>query len=50
MEEIRESGKILIAADAYFPPFQFFKGYKLTGFEVNIANAIGGHLGRTMIL
>jgi len=45
LEEIRESGKILIAADAYFPPFQFFKGDKLTGFEVDIANAIVAQMG-----
>ncbi|PLP60107.1 amino acid ABC transporter substrate-binding protein [Mesorhizobium loti] len=45
LSEIRETGKIVIATEAYFAPFAFFEGDKLTGFEVEIANAIATQMG-----
>ncbi len=45
LSEIRETGKIVIATEAYFAPFAFFEGDKLTGFEVEIANAVASQMG-----
>jgi polar amino acid transport system substrate-binding protein len=40
VEEIRKDGKILIATEGQFAPFNFFQGSKLVGFEVGIAEAL----------
>lgn len=45
LSEVRETGKIVIATEAYFAPFAFFEGDKLTGFEVDVANAIAAQMG-----
>jgi polar amino acid transport system substrate-binding protein len=44
-EAIRQSGTIKIATEGAFPPFNFFEGKKLTGFEVDLGTAIGKQLG-----
>lgn len=45
-QEVRQSGTIRIATEGAFPPFNFMRGRDLTGFEVELANA----LARTMNL
>lgn len=45
LDEIQESGKIIIGTDGTFPPFQFFADGKLTGFEIDIGNEIAKRLG-----
>jgi polar amino acid transport system substrate-binding protein len=44
-EEIKKDGKILIATEGQFAPFNFFQGATLTGFEVDIANAMAAKMG-----
>lgn len=44
LAEIHETGKIVIATEAYFAPFAFYQGDKLTGFEVDIANAMAAQM------
>lgn len=46
-EEIRQSGTLMIATEAYFAPFAFYEGETLTGFEVDVANAIAAKMGLT---
>jgi len=44
-EEIQKEGKIIVATEGAFPPFNFFKGPKLTGFEVELAEALVKKMG-----
>jgi polar amino acid transport system substrate-binding protein len=44
-DDIKKSGKIIIATEGQFSPFNFFEGKKLTGFEVDIANAEAAKMG-----
>lgn len=44
-EEIRQDGRILLATDGQYPPFTYFQGSKLTGFEVDIAEALARKMG-----
>jgi polar amino acid transport system substrate-binding protein len=44
-DEIRKAGKIIIATEGQFAPFNYFQGAKLTGFEVEVAEAIAAKLG-----
>lgn len=43
--EIKQSGTIKIATEGAFPPFNILKGKELTGFEVELANALAKQLG-----
>ena len=45
LEEIRKDGKLLIATEGQFAPFNYFQGSTLTGFEVDIGNAIAARMG-----
>src|SRR3954463_19617 len=40
------TGKLTIATEGVAPPFNFYKGKELTGFEVEIANEIARRMGR----
>jgi len=44
-EEIRKDGKIVAASEGAFPPFNFFQGSKLTGFEIELAEAMAQKMG-----
>jgi polar amino acid transport system substrate-binding protein len=44
-EEIRKDGKIVVATEGAFPPFNFFKGPTLTGFEVDLGEALVKKMG-----
>lgn len=44
-DAIKQSGTIKIATEGAFPPFNYFEGKKLTGFEVDLGTAIGKQLG-----
>ena len=43
--EIRRDGKIIIATEGQFAPFNYFQGTKLTGFEVDNAEALAARMG-----
>jgi len=46
LEEIRhDGGTILLATEGKFPPFNVFKGAKLTGFEVELAALVVSRMG-----
>jgi polar amino acid transport system substrate-binding protein len=44
-EEIQKDGKIVVATEGAFPPFNFFRGPSLTGFEVELAEAMVKKMG-----
>ncbi len=44
-DAIKQAGTIKIATEGAFPPFNYFEGKKLTGFEVDLATALGKQLG-----
>lgn len=44
-EEIKAAGTIKIATEGAFKPFNYFEGKKLTGFEVEVGDAIAKKLG-----
>jgi polar amino acid transport system substrate-binding protein len=44
-DAIKKSGTIVIATEGQFAPFNFFQGSKLTGFEVDVADAIAAKMG-----
>lgn len=44
-DEIKKDGKIVIATEGQFSPFNFFQGSKLTGFEVDVAEAMAAKMG-----
>ena len=44
-EEIKKGGKIVAASEGAFPPFNFFKGPTLSGFEIDLANELAKRMG-----
>jgi polar amino acid transport system substrate-binding protein len=44
-EEIKEKGKIVVATEGAYPPFNYFQGAKLTGFEVELTEAMAKKMG-----
>jgi polar amino acid transport system substrate-binding protein len=44
-DEIKKDGKIVIATEGQFAPFNYFQGSKLTGFEVEVAEALAAKMG-----
>lgn len=44
-EEIKADGKIIIASEGAFPPFNFFQGPRLSGFEIDLAEAVAKKMG-----
>ncbi|GEJ55768.1 ABC transporter substrate-binding protein [Anaeromyxobacter diazotrophicus] len=44
-EEIKKDGKIIVASEGAFPPFNFFRGPTLTGFEIDVAEALAKKMG-----
>lgn len=47
-DEVRKSGKLIAATEGQYPPYNFFKGTKLTGFEVELAEAMAKKWGVTI--
>ncbi len=47
-DEIKKDGKILIATEGQFAPFNFFNGTTLTGFEVDLAELVAKKMGVTI--
>jgi len=44
-EEIKKEGKIIAASEGAYPPFNFFQGPKLTGFEIELGEALAVKMG-----
>ena len=45
IDAIKKDGKILLATEGQFAPFNFFKGTTLTGFEVEVAELVAKKMG-----
>lgn len=48
LDEVKKDGKILIATEGQFAPFNFFSGTTLTGFEVETAELVAKKIGVTI--
>jgi polar amino acid transport system substrate-binding protein len=44
-EEIKKAGKIIVATEGQYAPYNYFQGAKLTGFEIDLAEAIARKMG-----
>lgn len=44
-DAIKASGTVKVATEGAFPPFNYFKGKQLTGFEVDLGTALAKQLG-----
>lgn len=44
-DEVKKDGKIIIATEGQFPPFNYFQGSKLSGFEVELAELVVKKMG-----
>lgn len=44
-DEIKRSGRIVVATEGAYAPFNYFQGSKLTGFEVDLAEALAKKMG-----
>ena len=44
-DEIKKDGKIIVATEGQYPPYNFFQGARLTGFEVELAEAVARKWG-----
>ena len=47
-EDIKKDGKIVMATEGQYPPYNFFQGAKLAGFEIDLAEAVAKKLGVTL--
>ena len=45
IDDIKKDGKIIIATEGQFAPFNYFQGAKLSGFEVEVAEAVAAKMG-----
>ena len=45
LEAIQKSGSIVLATEGQYAPFNFFQGKKVTGYEVEVAEAVAKKLG-----
>ena len=43
-------GCLVVATNAYFPPFEYFSGNKLTGVDMKIASLLAQKLGKTLYI
>jgi polar amino acid transport system substrate-binding protein len=44
-DEIKKGGRIVIATEGQFAPFNYFKGATLTGFEIDLGDAMAKKMG-----
>ena len=43
-------GCLIVATNAYFPPFEYYNGNKLTGVDMKIASLLAAKLGKTLFI
>lgn len=48
LEDVKKDGKIIMATEGQFAPFNFFQGSKLSGFEVELAELVAKKMGVTI--
>jgi polar amino acid transport system substrate-binding protein len=44
-DDVKKDGKLIVATEGQFAPFNYFQGAKLTGFEVEVAEAVVAKMG-----
>jgi polar amino acid transport system substrate-binding protein len=44
-DDIKKDGKIIIATEGAYPPFNYFQGSSLTGFEIELGEALAKKMG-----
>lgn len=44
-DDIRKDGRIVVATEGQYPPYNFFQGAKLAGFEIELAEAVARKWG-----
>lgn len=45
-----EEGKLIMATNAYFPPYEFYEGGEIVGIDAEISAAIAEKLGLTLVI
>jgi polar amino acid transport system substrate-binding protein len=45
LDDVKKDGKIIIATEGQFAPFNYFQGSKLSGFEVELAELVAKKMG-----
>lgn len=45
-----EEGKLIMATNAFFPPYEFYEGEKIVGIDAEIAQAIAEKLGLELVI
>ncbi|MBO4242230.1 MAG: amino acid ABC transporter substrate-binding protein [Clostridiales bacterium] len=45
-----EEGKLIMATNAYFPPYEFYEGDAISGIDVEIAEAVADKLGLELVI
>ena len=45
LDEVKKDGKIIIATEGQFPPFNYFQGSRLSGFEIEVAELVARKMG-----
>lgn len=48
LEEIKKEGKMVVATEGQFAPFNYFQGSKLVGFEIDLTDLIAKKMGVTI--
>lgn len=48
LEDVKKDGKIIIATEGQFAPFNYFQGAKLSGFEVELAELVAKKMAVTI--
>ena len=47
---VSKDGCLVVATNAYFPPFEYYEGNKLTGIDMKIASLLAAKLGKTLYI
>ncbi len=45
---VQKSGTLLLATEGGFPPFNFYQAGKLSGYEIDVGEALAKHMGLTL--
>ena len=45
-----EEGKLIMATNAFFPPYEYYEGDKIVGIDVEIATAVADKLGLELVI
>ena len=46
----KDEGKLVMATNANFPPYEFMEGEEYAGIDIDLAEAIAKKLGKTLVI